>query len=141
MSSPSASTFRQCARTAHGGGAGPSWLEEPDGDGERQLSLGGALSWSEWTVGGSVGRGGLVAGGADLVSAVVGYGPLTASLTYGQGDGSAAGGGSGAGDVLMLSTDLTAWSWLTLESDVAVRADQADDEQEAVGRFGVRLNF
>lgn len=125
-----------------GGDLGPSWLDEPGRDGERQLSLGGALSWSEWTVGGSVGRGALLAGGADLVSAMVGYGPLTASLTYGQADGSAPGGGSAAGDdVLMLSTDLTAWSWLTFQSDLAVRSDKADDEQEAVGRLGVRLSF
>lgn len=125
-----------------GGDLGPSWLDEPGRDGERQLSLGGALSWSEWTVGGSIGRGALLAGGADLVSATVGYGSLTASLTYGQADGSAPGAGAAAGDdVLMLSTDLTAWSWLTLQSDLAVRSDKAEDEQEAVGRLGVRLSF
>jgi hypothetical protein len=75
------------------------------------------------------------------VSATVGYGPLSTSLAFGQ-----AGGGSGqqqSRGVLMLSTDLSAWSWLTLESDVAL-GDSADGdaaESVAVGRLGVRLNF
>ena len=52
-------------------------------------------------------------------------------------------------DVLMLSTDLAAWSWLTLESDLAVGLapgavdGQRDRNREpvAAGRFGLRLNF
>jgi hypothetical protein len=48
----------------------------------------------------------------------------------------------------MLSTDLAAWSWLTLESDFALGSNPAaerdrgqDREPVAVGRFGLRLNF
>jgi hypothetical protein len=41
----------------------------------------------------------------------------------------------------MLSTDLVAASWLTLESDVALGSSQAEEESVAVGRLGVRLNF
>jgi hypothetical protein len=49
----------------------------------------------------------------------------------------------------MLSTDLAAWSWLTLESDLALGARSAgvDGEHDrnrepvAAGRFGLRLNF
>jgi hypothetical protein len=42
----------------------------------------------------------------------------------------------------MLSTDLAAWSWLTLESDLAVgTSEHRADEGLAVGRLGVRLNF
>jgi hypothetical protein len=44
-------------------------------------------------------------------------------------------------DVLMLSTDLAATSWLSLESDVAVGSRPDEEESVAVGRLGVRLNF
>jgi hypothetical protein len=128
-----------------GGSAGPAWLDETGGSAEQQqprLSLGGALLWSGWTVGGGFARTNLAGGAAaDLVSATVGYGPLTASLAIGQADGPE----QQSRDVLMLSTDLSAWSWLTLESDVALGdsadRDEAGGESVAVGRLGVRLNF
>ena len=66
------------------------------------------------------------------------YGALTASLSYGHADRA----DLAPLDVMMLSTDLAASSWLKLESNVAVGADHTDDRQPmAVGRLGVRLNF
>jgi hypothetical protein len=76
-------------------------------------------------------------GEADLMSATVGYGSLTASLGYGE----ASGVELQPMDVLMLSTDLAATSWLSLESDVAVGSRPDEEESVAVGRLGVRLNF
>ena len=51
--------------------------------------------------------------------------------------------------LLLLRTDLAAWSWLTLESDLALGSRSAnvdgshDRNRDAVaaGRFGLRLNF
>ena len=79
------------------------------------------------------------------MSASLGYGRVSAELSYGQSET-----GQGApNDVLMLSTDLAAWSWLTLESDLAVGSRQSavdgdrasNREPVAAGRFGLRLNF
>ena len=122
-----------------GGSAGPSWLDEGAAAGPRRLSLGGALLWSGWSVGGGFARSDLAGGAADLLSATVGFGPLSTSLAYGQANGSR----EQPRDVLMLSTDLSAWSWLTFESDVALGgpADGGEAESVAVGRLGVRLNF
>lgn len=124
-----------------GGSTGPSWLEEGAPAGPRRLSLGGALLWSGWSVGGGLARTDLLGGGAtDLASATVGYGALTTSLAFGQTGGAA----QPSRDVLMLSTDLSAWSWLTFESDLALGDSSAADreaESVAVGRLGVRLNF
>jgi hypothetical protein len=114
----------------------PSWLAEPK-IGLGELSIGGALRWSEWSVGGGFGRTALMGGEADLMSATVGYGSLTASLGYGE----ASGVELRPMDVLMLSTDLAATSWLSLESDVAVGSRPDEEESVAVGRLGVRLNF
>ncbi len=112
----------------------------PDGQEARgsNLTVGGAMSWHGWSVGGGLGRAEFLGTEVDLLSATLGYGRFNAEVAYGQD-------GDGSGDVLMLSTDLAASSWLTLESDVAVgsRPDAAGREQEsvAVGRFGLRLNF
>jgi hypothetical protein len=112
------------------------------GSRERQSSLtvGGAMRWSDWTVGGGVGRAEFMGAEVDLLSASVGYGPLNAEIAFGQSTGYQA----EPGDVLMLSTDLAAWSWLTLESDLTLgsRVDsEHEDDSVAVGRFGLRLNF
>ena len=119
-----------------GAAATPSWLTEPE-VGLGELSIGGALRWSEWSVGGGFARTALMGGEADLMSATVGYGSLTASLGYGE----ASGVEFRPMDVLMLSTDLAATSWLSLESDVAVGSRPDEEESVAVGRLGVRLNF
>jgi hypothetical protein len=104
----------------------------------RTLEIGGALHWSDWVIGSSYARASLFGGEADLLSATLGYGRVQARLAYGQAET----GATDELDVLMLSTDLAAWSWLTLESDLAVgTSEHRADEGLAVGRLGVRLNF
>ena len=116
-------------------GRQPSWLADP-GKPPAGLSIGGALHWSNWMVGGSLARANLDGAQADLVGAVVGYGPLRANLSFGQAERV----DQQPLDVLMLSTDLAAWSWLTVESNLALGSSTGQDEV-AVGRLGVRLNF
>jgi hypothetical protein len=116
-----------------GGDGGPEAGEAP-----RTLEIGGALHWSDWVIGSGYARATLFGGDAEMLSATLGYGRVQARLAYGQAET----GASDGLDVLMLSTDLAAWSWLTLESDLAfgAREDRAD-EGLAVGRLGIRLNF
>jgi hypothetical protein len=113
----------------------PSWLVDPQGR-LGALSVGGALRWSDWSLGGGLARTALFGGEADLMSASVGYRSLTASLSYGQAQRS----DLAPLGVLMLSTDLAASSWLKLESNLAVGSDRESDSV-AVGRVGIRLNF
>lgn len=104
------------------------------------LTVGGAMRWSDWTIGGGIGRAEFMGTDVDLLSASLGYGRLSAEIAFGQSSDYQA----QSRDVLMLSTDLAAWSWLTLESDLALgsRATlEHEDESVAVGRFGLRLNF
>jgi hypothetical protein len=117
----------------------PSWLAGDDpAAGLGELSVGGALRWSEWSLGGGYARTALLGGEADLFSATVGRGAWSATL--GLGEAEAAGRDAPPLDVLTLSADFAAWSWLSLGSDVAVGSgDEA--ESVAVGRLGVRLNF
>jgi hypothetical protein len=130
-------------RRPFGGGA--------EAGGQAGLTVGGAMRWSDWSVGGSLGRAQILGTDVDLMAASFGYGRVTAEIAYGQGDaaaGTAAATTNTPRDVLMLSTDLAAWSWLTLESDFALGSNPAADrdrgqerEPVAVGRFGLRLNF
>jgi hypothetical protein len=109
------------------------------------LTIGGAMRWSEWSVGGGLGRAQVLGEDVDLMAASLGYGALTAELAYGQSDTIE----GQPRDVLMLSTELAAWSWLTLESDLALgsRSQTVDGQRDgnrepvAAGRFGLRLNF
>lgn len=102
------------------------------------LEIGGALHWADWVIGSAYSKAPLFGGEADLVSATLGYGRLHARLGYGQTDRQQA----DTLDVLTLSTDLAAWSWLTLETDLAVGASEdRETESLAAGRLGVRLNF
>jgi len=101
------------------------------------LALGGALRYEDWQVSGSLGRANLLGNAADVVAAGIGYGPLNARLVYGSVPETT---GGTEGDVLMFSTDLAAWSWLTLQGDVAV-SDTLADEPLTIGRVGIRLNF
>jgi hypothetical protein len=110
------------------------------GTGRTALTVGGAMRWAEWSVGGGFGRAQFLGADVDLLSASLGYGRLSAEVAFGQSVDYQ----TTPRDVLMLSTDLAAWSWLTLESDIALgSASGADreDESVAVGRFGLRLNF
>lgn len=120
---------------------GPSVLVPMNGrEGRSSLTVGGAMHWSAWSIGGGIGRADFLGTDVDLLSAFVGYGPLSAEIAFGQSTDPR----SEPSDVLMLSTDLAAWSWLTLESDLAVgsRVDpDRHNESVAVGRFGLRLNF
>lgn len=105
------------------------------------LTVGGAMQWHDWTFGGGLGHADFLGTELDLYSATLGYGRLNAEIAYGQSSDPQA----PARDVLMLSTDLAASSWLTLESDLALGSRPTDagreDEAVAVGRFGLRLNF
>lgn len=113
--------------------------------GSAALAVGGAMHWSDWTVGGGLGRAQVMGTDIDLMSASLGYGRVTAGIAIGQSDAPAIG---QPRDVLMLSTDLTAWSWLTLESNLAVGSPAGaegdrdrDRDAVAAGRLGLRLNF
>lgn len=109
------------------------------------LTVGGAMRWSDWSVGGGVGRAQILGEDVDVMSANLSYGRISTELAYGQGEPAQ----GGSKDVLMLSTDLAAWSWLTLESDLAVGTSPGSVDRErdrnsqpvAAGRFGLRLNF
>jgi hypothetical protein len=116
-----------------------------DRSGTAALTVGGAMHWSDWTVGGGLGRAQIMGSDIDLMSASLGYGRLTAEIAIGQSQDYTVG---QPRDVLMLSTDLAAWSWLTLESNLAVgSAPSAEGDRErnrdsvATGRLGLRLNF
>lgn len=117
----------------------------PQGPAPAALTVGGAMKWSDWSFGGGVGRAQVLGEDLGVMSANVSYGRISTELAYGQAE-SAQG---ATKDVLMLSTDLAAWSWLTLESDLAVGTGQnaVDRERDrnsqpvAAGRFGLRLNF
>ena len=74
------------------------------------------------------------------MAATLGYGRVRAELAYGQSQAAT----GVPQDVLMLRTDLAAWSWLTLESDLALGSGATAERQEtsvAAGRVGLRLNF
>lgn len=112
-------------------------LSGPSTDPVEGLAIGGALSINQWEVSGSVGRANLLGNDADVFAAGLGYGRVNARLVYGHVPETTSGTGR---DLLMLSTDLAAWSWLTLQGDVAVSETLAN-EPLTVGRIGVRLNF
>lgn len=111
-------------------------LVEPSTDTTHGLTLGGAFGIDDWQLTGSFGRANLMGESADVFSAGVGYGSMSARLVYGHVPRAS----GPSGDVLMFSTDVAAWSWLTLEGDVAV-SDSLASEPMTVGRVGLRLNF
>jgi hypothetical protein len=117
-------------------GLSSAGTEAGSGSGEG-LALGGALRYDDWQLSGSLGRANLLGNSADVVAAGIGYGPLNARLVYGSVPETT---GGTEGDLLMFSTDLAAWSWLTLQGDVAV-SDTLADEPLTIGRVGIRLNF
>jgi hypothetical protein len=112
---------------------------------QSSLTVGGAMHWSDWSVGGGLGRAHVLGEDVDLMAATLGYGRVSAEIAYGQAQPTA----GVPQDVLMFSTDLAAWSWLTLESDLAVGArgasvDRPEDRNRdavASGRLGLRLRF
>ena len=48
------------------------------------LTVGGAMRWSDWSVGGGLGRAQVLGEDVDLMAATLGYGRVTAELAYGQ---------------------------------------------------------
>lgn len=114
---------------------GPEWLQ--GGRSVGGLSIGGAMRWSDWTLGGGYGRMSLMGSDVDLMSASIGWGRVSAEVAYGQATDKE----PEPVDVLMLNTELEARSWLTFESNVAVGSHREQEESVAVGRFGIRLNF
>ena len=100
--------------------------------------LGGALVWNDWTFNSTVlqlGDGGFQ---TDMVGAGVSYGGISARLALAETQ-------TPVGETrstMLLSTDLAAWSWLTLEGDLAVTGASNDlPEGDAAGRLGIRLSF
>ena len=121
-------------------GLGLTTLPRPFGapadDSGGGLSIGGALAWSGWTVGGTYATGVVAGSQLDLWTGRVGYGPVTARLGYGQ----EATLGRVERELWLFGTDLVTGSWLTLEGDLAVTT-RPDREPDTVGRIGLRLNF
>jgi hypothetical protein len=121
-------------------GLGLTTLPKPFGapadDSGGGLSIGGALAWSGWTVGGTYVTGVVAGSQLDLWTGRVGYGPVTARLGYGQ----EASLGRVGRELWLFGTDLATGSWLTLEGDLAVTT-RPDREPDTVGRIGLRLNF
>lgn len=127
------------ARDENGYGRWSALDASPAGDAGRSLEIGGALHWSDWSLGSAYTRAPLFGGDADMVAATVGYGRMSARLAFGQTERADR---AEDLDVLMLSTDLAAWSWLTLETDLAMGTpEDSSREPLAAGRFGIRLNF
>lgn len=106
------------------------------GEASQGLTIGGALAWSGWTLGGSYASEVQPGASLDLWTGQLAYGPLTARLGYGQ----EVTVGRPARELWLFGTDVATWSWLTLEGDVAVTT-QPDREPTTVGRLGLRLNF
>jgi hypothetical protein len=103
-----------------------------------RLEIGGALRWSDWSLGSSYARTQLFGADTSLFSASLGYGRLTTRLGFGESERQQ----TPSVDVLMFSTDLAASSWLTLEGDLAMGAGPTrETESQAVGRLGFRLRF
>ncbi len=100
------------------------------------LALGGALEWSSFSIGGSLSRTSLMGTETDMMGASVGYGSLTTSLSFGEQPRS----GAPNRDFWLLSTDLLALPWLSLEGAFAVES-APEEEPSTVGRLGVRLHF
>lgn len=111
-------------------------LASPDADPDR-LGLTGVVQHGEFFVGGAVARAESLMGSMDLIGAGVGYGAVRTWLTYGRSDDAD---DRDAGALLMLSTDLAAAPWLSVQGDLAV-TDGADKEPGTTGRIGLRLRF
>jgi hypothetical protein len=100
--------------------------------------LGGALVWNDWTFNSTVLQLGEGRFQTEMVGAGVEYGAVTARLALAETE-------TPVGDsrsTMLLSTDLAAWSWLTLEGDLALTgATEHSPEGDAAGRLGIRLSF
>lgn len=100
--------------------------------------LGGALVWNDWTFNSTVLQLGEGPYQTEVVGAGVTYGSVTARLALAETQ-------TPIGETrssMLLSTDLAAWSWLTLQGDLALTGASDDrPEGDAAGRLGIRLSF
>jgi hypothetical protein len=100
--------------------------------------LGGAVVWNDWTFHSTVLRMGEGGFQTELVGAGIEYGVVAARLALAETE-------TPVGDTrstMLLSTDLAAWSWLTLEGDLALTGGSENQpEGDAAGRLGIRLSF
>ncbi|MCB2010042.1 MAG: hypothetical protein KDF64_05475 [Geminicoccaceae bacterium] len=107
--------------------------------GAGSMLVGGGMRVADIGVMGGLGRTQLFGSTTDMVAAGLSIGPVSARVAFGQ-RGTTTAESSGVRDVMMFSTDLAAWSWLTLEGDVAF-GTVPDEGEQAIGRVGVRLEF
>ncbi|HEX2529316.1 MAG TPA: hypothetical protein VHL31_23865 [Geminicoccus sp.] len=100
--------------------------------------LGGALVWNDWTFNSTVLQLGEGQFQTEILGAGVAYGGVSARLALAETQ-------TPVGETrssMLLSTDLAAWSWLTLEGDLALTGSSTDlPEGDAAGRLGIRLSF
>ncbi len=106
--------------------------------GDGGFVLGGALVWNEWTFNSTMLQLGEGRFQTEMVGAGVAYGQVAAGVALAETE-------TPIGDTrstMLLSTDLAAWSWLTLEGDLALtgRSEHTPDG-DAAGRLGIRLRF
>ena len=108
-------------------------------DGEEDgFVLGGALVWNDWTFNSTVLQLGEGRFQTEIMGAGVAYGGVSARLALAETE-------TPIGETrssMLLSTDLAAWSWLTLEGDLALTGSTTTrPEGDAAGRLGIRLSF
>jgi len=101
------------------------------------MLVGGALKLDDVAVKGGIGRTTIFGGTADVLSAGMALGDMSASLSFGQTQDKV----EGERDVMMLSTDLAIAPWITLQGDVALTESVDEREPLAIGRVGVKLRF
>ena len=106
--------------------------------GTESMLVGGALQLEDVAVMGGLGRTQLFGTTADMITAGLTYGRVRARIAYGQ--SSTRTDPTTVRDVMMFSTDLAAWSWLTFEGDLAIGESSVEGDQ-AIGRLGVKLQF
>ena len=108
-------------------------LREP-----QDFVLGGALVWNDWTFDSTLLQINEDRFQTDVVGAGVRFGRLGARVALAETE--AAIGQSRS--TMLLSTDLAAWSWLTLEGDLALTSgSDVRPDGDAAGRLGIRLSF
>ena len=107
-----------------------------DREDKDEMMLGGALLLDDVRLTGGIGRTKLFGAKADLIAAGFTYGPLSARVLLGEGEDTTV----AQRDIMVLSTDLKPWSWLSLQGDVAV-TEQVGSDRQAIGRLGVELHF
>ncbi|WP_222183479.1 hypothetical protein [Geminicoccus harenae] len=108
------------------------------GGDDQGFVLGGAVVWNDWTFNSTMQQLGEGRFQTELVGAGVAYGGVAARLALAETE-------TPVGDTrstMLLSTDLAAWSWLTLEGDLAITGrSESRPDGDAAGRFGIRLSF